>query len=177
MDRLFREHGADVARFIRRLLGRGTSPADADDLVQQVFIAVHRDLGNFRGDSSVRTWLFALAYRAVLMHIRANERRRRALHAFSHTQRATTGSAANPELRVSHKQELDRVLAALEAVAPAKRVVFLLYEGFGWSGKEISDRLGIPEATVWTRLFSIRRELSDTHSIAPRVQCAGPTSA
>ena len=54
-DRLYREQVEQVARWAARL---GGAEIDVDDVVQEVFVAVHKQLPKFRGESSVRTWLY-----------------------------------------------------------------------------------------------------------------------
>jgi RNA polymerase sigma-70 factor (ECF subfamily) len=158
-DLLFRRHGKDVVRIVRRLVGPRASQADVDDLVQQVFIAVHKDVSRFRGESQVTTWLYGIASRTVLMYFRSGRRRQRAMEAFAEESRATEELAPSAERGYANKQELERVMRALERVRPKKRVVFILHEVEGLSGKEIASALEINEATVWTRLFHARREL------------------
>jgi RNA polymerase sigma-70 factor, ECF subfamily len=158
-DLLFRRHGKDVVRIVRRLVGPRTSQADVDDLVQQVFIAVHKDVSRFRGESQVTTWLYGIASRTVLMHFRSGRRRARAMEAFAEETRAMEEAVPSAEIGFAKKQELEHVWRALEKVRPKKRIVFILHEVEGLSGKEIAAALEINEATVWTRLFHARREL------------------
>ncbi len=60
-DRLYREHVDRMYRFAQRLCG---SPDDAKDLVQETFLSAYRGLKDFRGDSSVSTWLYTIAAHA-----------------------------------------------------------------------------------------------------------------
>ena len=59
---LFRRHRADVARLVFRVLGR---PADVEDVVQEVFLQVHKSLGDFRGQSKFGTWLHRVTINVV----------------------------------------------------------------------------------------------------------------
>ncbi|MCK6552853.1 RNA polymerase sigma factor [Myxococcota bacterium] len=156
---LFRRHGRDVVRFVRRMMGPHAPAEDVDDVVQQVFVSVHRDLARFRGDSAVTTWLYGISARAVLMHARTGRRRQRAMAAYAgeHPLAHVTGETA--EDAVARRQEIERVWRALERLKPKKRVVFVLHEIEGLSGKEIAKALELNEATVWTRLFHARKEL------------------
>src|SRR5688572_13322193 len=76
LEGLFRQHADDVHRIVRRLLGLGATEADVDDLVQQVFLAVHRALPSFRGESKTSTWIYGIASRTVLNHLRSWRRYR-----------------------------------------------------------------------------------------------------
>ncbi len=159
IEGLFRQHGRDVYRIVRRLLGPQASAADVDDLSQQVFLAAHKDLPRFRGDAAPRTWLYGIATRVVLMHFRSWRRRLAALAAFADATRVTEAPPPTPDATFAERQELARVARGLEALKPEKRVVFVLHEVEGLSGKEIAAILSIPEATVFTRLYYARREL------------------
>src|SRR5262245_23319146 len=77
IDALFKEHVADVHRIVASLLGPGASRADIEDLTQQVFLSAHRALPNFRGESKPTTWLYAIASRVVLTHLRGFRRQRK----------------------------------------------------------------------------------------------------
>src|SRR6188474_2751501 len=61
---LFRRHRSDVARLVFRLLGR---PSDVEDVVQEVFLQVHKSLGDFRGQSKFGTWLHRVTVNVGLM--------------------------------------------------------------------------------------------------------------
>lgn len=177
VEQLFRLHGRDVYRFVRRLMGTRAAPADVEDLAQQVFLAAHRDLPRYRGESSPRTWLYGIASRVVLMHFRGWRRRLAAIAAFADATRMTEAPPPTAEATVGDRQELRRVQRALDTLKPEKRVVFVLHELEGLPGKEIAVILGIPEPTVFTRLYYARRELlaalagDDAESPTP-----GPTS-
>src|SRR5206468_9740455 len=65
---LFRRHRSDVARLVFRMLG---PTPDAEDVVQEVFLQVHKSLGEFRGQAKFTTWLHRVTVNVVLMHRRA----------------------------------------------------------------------------------------------------------
>jgi RNA polymerase sigma-70 factor (ECF subfamily) len=73
VERIFREHGSFVWRTLRRL---GLNESDADDLCQEVFVIVHRKLGEFEQRSSMRTWLYGIAVRVAIAHKRRAHVRR-----------------------------------------------------------------------------------------------------
>lgn len=156
---LFRRHGRDVVRFVRRMMGPHAAEEDVDDVVQQVFVSVHRDLDGFRGDCAVTTWLYGISARAVLMHARSGRRRQRAMVAYADERRHASAAGESAEDTVARRQETERVWRCLEKMKPKKRLVFVLHEIEGLSGKEVAEALDVNEATVWTRLFHARREL------------------
>src|SRR5580692_9535384 len=65
---LFRRHRGDVSRLVFRMLG---PTPDAEDVVQEVFLQVHRSLGEFRGQAKFTTWLHRVTVNVVLMVRRA----------------------------------------------------------------------------------------------------------
>lgn len=158
LEQLFRRHFDDVYRIVASLLGPGATDADVEDLTQQVFLAAHRALPQFRGESRITTWLYGIASRVVLTFLRSRRRRKRlreAVEVATRLPRYTRG----PEDEVRELQELTRVWRHLMRIDPKKRVVFILYEVEGLSGAEIAQSLGLRDGTVWTRLHYARREL------------------
>lgn len=155
LDALFRAHADDVHRIVRRLLGPGASEADVDDLVQQVFLAAHRALPRFRGDSKTSTWMYGIASRTVLHHLRSRRRYRAMIDRLE----AVEWPVDCSEKRIEDRDELRRVWRALMRINPKKRVVFVLHEIEGLSGPEIATMLEVKEPTIRSRLHHARREL------------------
>ena len=86
---LFVTHRNQVARVIQRLV-----PAnEVEDVVQDVFLHVHRSLGSFRGDARFSTWLFRLALNVARMHVRRGR---------SRPKLTLAGDSADPHLERSH---------------------------------------------------------------------------
>jgi RNA polymerase sigma-70 factor (ECF subfamily) len=159
LESLFRSHFDDVYRMVGRLLGPGARSADIEDVTQLVFLAAHRALPKFRGESKVTTWLYGIAVRVVLTQLRAWRRHRRLKSALEH-EPGVMLRAVSPDETVAQRQELVRVWSCLMKIKPEKRVVYVLHEVEGLPGAEIAAALGIPVATVWTRLFHARKELN-----------------
>ncbi len=155
---LFRRHFDDVFRIVARLLGPGASEADIEDVVQLVFLQTHRSLPRFRGDAKVSTWLYGIASRVVLTQLRSWGRQRRLERAVE--AELETLELQSPEKSAAERQALARVWRGLMKIKPKKRVVYVLFEVEGHSGEAIAEQLGIPVATVWTRLHHARRELN-----------------
>ena len=72
-DAVYAEHAGFVCRVLR---GMGLPDAQLDDAVQDVFLVVHRRLGEFDGQAKVRTWLFGIALRVASHHRRRAKRAR-----------------------------------------------------------------------------------------------------
>ena len=151
------EHEFD---FVYRVVARLASTADVEDLVQEVFIVVHRKLPEFRGDARITTWLFRIAYRVVGAYVR-RERLRRTLLFWIGADADEYESSSSPSER--HLDDARAVRAGLERLSFEKRSALLLFEVEGWSGEEIAKMLGVPIGTVYTRLLHARREFVRAH--------------
>jgi len=73
INALYRAHAAEVERWVARLAG---PTVDAEDVVQEVFLVVHRRLPEFRGESAITTWLYAITVRVVVDRRRKEKWRR-----------------------------------------------------------------------------------------------------
>lgn len=129
------------------MLGNG---ADAEDALQETFLAAFRGLGRFEGRSSLRTWLTGILVRQVALVRRRGGRRAAAP--------VVPGDAAvcGGEAGVAAKHDAAALLAAL---SPEHRDVLVLREMRGMSYKEISEVLGVPRGTVESRLHRARAAL------------------
>jgi RNA polymerase sigma-70 factor (ECF subfamily) len=149
MARLVEAHYDAVFRFCARRIG----PDLAADAAQETFVTAQRAIKKYRGDSSLRTWLFGIANN----HCRHASRKHRAENwdwTMEHD------GAHNPESSLIDRQAL-RV--ALQTLSPEQREVVLLHEVDGLTYVEAAEVLGIPEGTVKSRLhhafLGLRRAL------------------
>lgn len=137
---------ASEFRFVWRNLARlGVPESDIADAAQEVFLVVHRRLGEFDQRCKVSTWLYRICFNV------ASDRRRRA-----HVRR---------EVPCDH-DALDRALAPvgpcsedlalfdgfLDSMELEQRAVFVLFEVEGYSGPDIAAMMDCPLATVYSRL-------------------------
>lgn len=150
---LFHRHRDDVARLIRRL---GASPADLEDLTQEVFLQVHRSITQFRGQSRLSTWLYRLTVNVVLMHRRAAGSRPTLIAAVVEP---AGGAESAPDEQVARRRRIAAFYALLERLSDKKRAVFVLHELEGLTPADIAMVVGAPVLTVRTRLFYARREI------------------
>ncbi|MCK6591705.1 MAG: RNA polymerase sigma factor [Polyangiaceae bacterium] len=152
---LFRRHRGDVARLVYRMLG--PSP-DAEDVVQEVFLQVHKSLGEFRGQAKFTTWLHRVTVNVVLMTRRA-AKSRPALSGESEASDHEPAREPLPDEDAVRSQRIAAFRRLLERLAEKKRTVFILHEIEGRSPTEIAEIVDAPVLTVRTRLFYARREL------------------
>jgi RNA polymerase sigma-70 factor (ECF subfamily) len=150
-DDVYQTHFDYVYRVVVRLAGK----SHAEDLTQEVFAVVHRRLDEFEGRAKITTWLFQIAYRVVGAHLR-RERVRDFFLGNSGGER-TAAPATND---VERAQESAALARALERLPWKKRAVLVLHEVEEWPGELIAERMGIPVATVWSRLHHARKDLA-----------------
>jgi RNA polymerase sigma-70 factor (ECF subfamily) len=160
---LFRAHARFVAAFLRRL---GAPQAELDDLVQEVFLVVHRKGGYVPGAGQPRTWLAAIAFR-VASSGRRSQARRRETH--DETGIAQLGSGGHdPEGALEARRALARVQLALETMDLEHRAAFVLYEIEGEACSEIALSFDVPVGTVYSRLHHARRRFLEAHAALAR---------
>ena len=153
MAAFYREHHHVV--FAQALLVAGDRVL-AEEIVQDTMLAVWRGAGSFRGESSVRSWVIAIARRQTRDRLRA--RRLRVVDdAFLADQ---PGSGPGPEVMALDRAELAEVKGAIRELAPAHREVLGLAFGSGLSLPEVADVLEIPVGTVKSRLAAARIALN-----------------
>jgi RNA polymerase sigma-70 factor, ECF subfamily len=152
---LFRHHRNDVVRLVQRLLGgRG----DVDDVVQEVFLQVHRSLKDFRFGSRFSTWLYRVTVNVVLMQRRAARSRPQLVEAPDGL--APADGALSPEEQAVRNRRVESFFRLLDRLSEKKRTAYILHEMEGLSPSEIAETVGAPVLTVRTRLFYARRELA-----------------
>ena len=150
---LFEMHAAYVWNTLRRL---GVPPPDLEDRVHDVFVQVHRHLGDYDPGRPVRPWLFGFAFRIASQERRRAHRRREV----PSEGREAIDPGALPDARLAAQEDRALVLEALEAIDLARRGVFVLYELDGVLMEEIARSLGIPVNTAYSRLRAARAEFA-----------------
>lgn len=147
-DTLFATHASFVWRVLRR---HGVPERELPDACQEVFLVVHRRLGEFESRSSVRTWLYAIAQRT------ASATRRKARFTRERLEDPPEPSLDASQLETaSLAQRLRLIDEALHTLSDEQREVFALYELENMTMAEVADALGVPENTALYRLYAAR---------------------
>ena len=153
MAAFYREHGRVVLAQVLLVVGER---ALAEEIVQDAMLAVWRGAGSFRGESSVRSWVIAIARRQTRDRLRA-----RRLRVVDDTFLADQpGSGPGPEVMALDRAELAEVRGAIRELASPHREVLGLVFGSGLSLPEVAGVLEIPLGTVKSRLTAARTALS-----------------
>lgn len=148
-DDVYRAHFSFAWRSAKRL---GVRDEALDDVVQEVFMVVHRRLDSFEGRSTLRTWLFGITARVVRDHRRTVKRRQ------------TEGGVdpdtlASPAAGGAESAEAVRVLhAILDELDDDRREVFVMAELEQAPVPEIAEALGINLNTAYSRLRAARQD-------------------
>jgi RNA polymerase sigma-70 factor, ECF subfamily len=149
----YREHGRAVLAQVLLVTGERVL---AEEIVQDTMLAVWRGAGSFRGESSVRSWVIAIARRQTRDRLRG--RRLRVVDdAFLADQ---PGPGPGPEVTALDRAELAEVKSAIRELALPHREVLGLAFGSGLSLPEVAGVLEIPVGTVKSRLAAARAALS-----------------
>lgn len=158
LETLMRRHNAALYRVARAIL---RVDADAEDALQEAYIAAYLHIGSFRGDSQVRTWLTRIVVNEALARRRRRTRDERVVpFGTAGAPEADAAQQADPAETPEHeaiRADLRRLLERkIDALPEAFRTVFMLREVGDLSAEETAACLAIPPATVRTRLFRAR---------------------
>lgn len=153
-DDVYREHFAFVWRSVKRL---GVRDASLDDVVQEVFVIVHRRLAAFEGRSSLRTWLFGIALRVARDHRRSAGRKPTETSGGAPIDPDTLGSPEPNPGESAEKAEAVRLLyALLDELDDERREVFVMAELEQMPMPEIARALDLGVNTAYSRLRAAR---------------------
>jgi RNA polymerase sigma-70 factor (ECF subfamily) len=146
-DILYDRHERRVLGLLRRLTG---DEAEALDLAQETFLAAYRTLAAWRGGGAFGTWLCGIAVRQYASHRRGAGR-----HATEPLDEETPlpSLEGDPLACCTRGEALRRIEAAVSALPPHYREVFVLVKIEGCSYREAAEGLGIPVGTVQSRLW------------------------
>jgi RNA polymerase sigma-70 factor (ECF subfamily) len=154
MQVLYARHNVRVFRFIVRLTGNQTL---AEDLVSEVFLDVWRQAEAFEAKSAVSTWLLAIARYKALSALR----RRTEEHLDDRMAASIEDTSDNPETVVHTRDRNSVVQKCLTQLSAAHREVIDLVYYHEKSVDEVARIVGVPPATVKTRMFYARSKMAD----------------
>jgi RNA polymerase sigma-70 factor (ECF subfamily) len=139
---------------LTRLIGPGP---DREDVLQQVFLELHRALPGFRGEARLSTFLYRIAVNVACDHLRRRQRRPATSDAIAVDE--LLDGDLSPEARARARAELRQVFALLEHIKPDKRVAFVLVTVEGLSLDEAAELVGATPDATKQRVLHARREL------------------
>jgi RNA polymerase sigma-70 factor (ECF subfamily) len=169
-DEIYDEHFPFVWRSVRRL---GVVDSAVDDVVQDVFLVVHRRLGSFEGTGAMKSWLFGIALRVVKDLRRTLRRKPAQLGGRGATDDDVDGVADrasnNPHESLAKAEAAKLVHVALDAMPDDRKEVFILSELEQMTVPEIAEAIGANVNTTYSRLRAAR---ADFERAVTRVRAA-----
>lgn len=153
-EELYRVHAGRLFSVACRMVG---NPADAEDLLQEIFLSAHRKLESFRGESALGTWLYRLATNHCLDYLRSRAARTNQLTDALDDEVGSfePGRKGLAEQTIT-KMDLERALAQLP---DGCRAAFVLHDIEGLEHREVAEALGIAEGTSKSQVHKARLRL------------------
>jgi RNA polymerase sigma-70 factor (ECF subfamily) len=151
---LVERHADALARYVTTLGEREA----AEEVVQDTFVRAFSSLDSFRGESSLRTWLFTIARRLVVDRRRA-ARRRRDVHTLDEADAASEFTALDGLIADEAEQ---RVREAVERLSPTQREVFLLRVNEGMAYRDIAEVVGTTEGAARVHYHNALRTVKES---------------
>ena len=153
-EELYKANAGRLYSLAYRMLGNA---ADAEDLLQEIFLSAHRKLESYRGDAALGTWLYRLAMNQILDHVRSRAARTGQL-TDGLDDASVLADAAGHRLadRAIDRIDLERAIGELPEGC---RAAFVLHDVDGLEHKEIADVLGIAEGTSKSQVHKARLRL------------------
>ena len=153
LEELYKRHKDKVYALALRLTN---NVQDAEDIVQDVFVQVHRKLNSFRGDAAFSSWLYRIATNISMSALRQRQRRRKAqtseyVQAGGHQAQGNDAKLLKPFLE-----------EAIASLPPKSRMVFVLHDVQGFQHQEIAQMLNCSVGTSKSQLHKARSHLRKT---------------
>jgi RNA polymerase sigma-70 factor (ECF subfamily) len=168
-DELVRTFHAQIFHVAFRMLG---DSGDAADVSQEIFLKVFRNINGFKGESSLKTWIFRIAFSEILNRLRWWKRRHRQSTVSLDADYGVNGNGngngngyhvsdvrPTPEQALESKEQEEAIQTALGKLSGDHRSIIILRDIEGFSYGEIADVLGVSIGTVKSRLARGRADL------------------
>jgi RNA polymerase sigma-70 factor (ECF subfamily) len=148
---LYRQYSVPMFRVVLRF---ARDKAEAEDMLQDGFIRVYRDMAQFRGDGALGGWIRRIMVNTALSHLRKQRDFIRDTADFSPFE-----SKFRTEEDFAANLDAETLMKYLQRLPPGYRAVFNLYAIDGFSHEEIAEQLGISIGTSKSQLFKAREYL------------------
>jgi RNA polymerase sigma-70 factor, ECF subfamily len=165
-EALMRQYNPRLFRVARSIL---KNEAEAEDALQEAYIQAYRKMADFRGDAEMGTWLTRIVINQALMQLRRRKRERIVVPfknqgSDPNAQEADVADArAESPSDITLRAEVRRIIERrIDELPVSFRTVFVMREVEEMTVHETAECLGIPDATVRTRLFRARALLRES---------------
>ncbi len=187
----FEAHREELRVHCYRMTG---STIDADDLVQETYLRAWKARGKFRGEASLRTWLYRIATNACIDFIRARPTRtvpelisgawdpqlpvpaesEENLWIEPFPSEPAQASPDTPETAYLRKEAISiAFITALQVLTPRQRAILILRDVLDWHAEEVAGLMGVSVASVKSALHRARTAVADARSLPPSTVLAG----
>jgi RNA polymerase sigma-70 factor (ECF subfamily) len=151
-------------RVFNTALGLLQQQEDAEDIAQEVFIQVHRSIGQFKGDSLLSTWIYRITVTKSLDHLRSKKRKKRfgfvrSLFTDSNQPIVDPGDFTHPGIIQENKEDAAILFKMVDQLPENQRTAFILNKVEELSYREIADILKITESAVDSLLQRAKQKL------------------
>ena len=150
---LFAREYAKLSRWVR---AHGVPPAAAEDVVQEVFVVVHRRLASFEPRAPITAWLYEITRRTLRDWKRREGRALRRLERL-----APRDPDPLPCDRIQRARAADLLVGFLQTLDERHRVVFIFMEIDGMTAPEVAEALDVKLPTIYSRLRAARQRFAD----------------
>jgi RNA polymerase sigma factor (sigma-70 family) len=158
-ESIIQQHQRLVSHVVFRMV---QNPADQEDVCQDVFLKVYENLGGFKFESKLSTWIARIAYNTCLNYL---EKKRVPLFddlaPEERSLETVPGNSSNPDETVEGKEISVLLRSEIDKMPVHYRTILTLYHLDQMSYKEIGETMDLPEGTVKSYLFRARRLLKD----------------
>jgi len=162
-DELVRIYHGSIFHVAYRMLG---DSADASDVVQDIFLKIFKNIGGFKGEAALKTWVFRIALSEILNRLRWWKRRFRFSTVSLDDDNNGNGNGHHvidgkptPEQMLQSKEQETAIQQALSKLSGDHRSIIVLRDIEGFSYNEIAEVLGVSIGTVKSRLARARGDL------------------
>jgi RNA polymerase sigma-70 factor (ECF subfamily) len=145
----------EVTKWIRAM---GGPQADREDLVQDVFVVVHRRLHSFDGDN-LAGWLYQIS-RHKVRDFRRLQWAKRVVFGGAIDAGASPNDGVSPLVLLETQEKRNLLMRLLDELNESERAAIVLFELEGYSGKQIAELQAVPLNTVWAHIHQARKKLS-----------------
>jgi RNA polymerase sigma-70 factor (ECF subfamily) len=156
----YREAVASFGRALSRLVrAYERDETLAEDLLQEIHVALWRSLGSFQADCALKTWVFRVANNVAVNHVVKAMRVRTSSFVSLDILTGAEAQSSDLEQNADHRQQLTRLFAQIHALNPIDRQVMVLHlEGF--AAAEIAEVTGVSAANVATKVHRVKQLLT-----------------
>jgi len=151
--------GEEIRRFAQARCG--SARGDVEDISQDVLLAAQRYLSSFRGEASLRTWLYRLVLSACSRRRRGRKNDPKLHRPLDEVGALEPAHATDPEAELLVSERLVALQAAIGELRPEDRELLAAVEWQGQSLQEAGERFGLTVPAMKSRMFRIRQQLKE----------------